>query len=136
MTNQELLNNFVAARNGRGRSLNAKSGVCVYFPEDGSPGCAVGCQPGFNQFKGRIREGRSIFGLMNDHFETDLAKEIRDFFGVNGDSKNVQEKETFLRHLQLLHDDSPPWDGLKLRRDSVAEFAKHFGLNVPESDYA
>ena len=135
MNKQALLDNFVAAVNGKGQSrgLNADGQMkCVYF-KDGHPGCAIGCQPGFKDAFGPLNlpNMQGIADLF--HNKGAWYDRIRAFF-----SMDTEEDDCFLVDLQDLHDTEASWryedSGLRpmsLNPIKIRDFAEMWHLQTP-----
>ena len=125
MDRQTMLDTFVKRVNGLGRSRQDASltGKCVYFPA-GHPGCAIGCQAGFEQFRRLDLDQLENSGI---DVVVDSYSEIADWLGA--------ENMDFAVELQLLHDWSDNWCGLRLRRKPVEEFAARWSLTMPSAEW-
>lgn len=133
---QQYLNNFIQRVNGLGRSVYDDG--CAYEGANGHPGCAIGCQPEFNEWKASLPvgernvEGCSIRGLLTAN--PNLAK----YLGVDNASFASRDID-FLSSLQSLHDQASNWDDingkLHLTRVAVNQFCSDHTLEVPPGLY-
>jgi len=128
MDRQALLDNFVKRVGNKGRSevidQDTNDLACQYVPNNGHPGCAIGCQPCFDD--PRLREilkgyeGRLIYYVL------EKQSEIKDALAVQ-----TQEEEDFLCFLQSLNDNIANWEGKQLKQTSVDRFARRHDLVSP-----
>jgi len=118
MNKQKLLDNFLTIVNSKGRAVN-DDGLCLYFPKDDHPGCAIGCQPGFRErFKDNPDIKGGIYGVIVS------SKEVCIFLEVE-----VVEDKNFLSDLQGLHDDAFNWNNLNLKPEAITAFKTSWELN-------
>lgn len=142
---QQFLNTFIQQVNGKGRSYTERSGshfsvpACLYV-KDNHPGCAIGCQPEFQQFRQEVVTrnlngtiGELFFGVNNEFadFGIRLATALQCDLSDHKDGN-------FLGSLQQLHDHDMNWNEKtgRIRRQAVESFCKAYHLTVPESEYA
>jgi len=152
MNRQKILDNFVKATHGKGRSFvqtggesRPSMGECRYFNEN-HPGCGIGCQPGFREafvpFRENI-EGQSIENLLTGREnQFSFQGRMRQFFDLTIDEedavkhrrgKRVDEDVKFLIDVQSLHDNEDNWIGDEILNPTVLqEFADKWNLQNPQ----
>jgi len=118
MNGQQIFDNFVNACNGLGQALDSE--VCIYNPPGDHPGCAIGCQPRFNEefpdaYSSIVAELRN-------------SPKMTRFFDI----QSIDDEE-FLLSMQRFHDQRRHWDGLWLNPEAVAEFCTTHNLVLTTS---
>lgn len=125
MDRQRLLDNFYSITKGKGPC--AFMGTCQYF-KDGHPGCAIGCQPEFQEWskdfciekKMEINELGAVYKVL------ERFPELKRILGVK-----TSGDRSFLSRLQSLHDDAQNWEGDNLEKTVVNEFCLDSSLLLP-----
>lgn len=130
MNRQQIFDTFIREVNGKGQAIRKNEyGVneCLYVL-DGHPGCAIGCQP---QFQEAYKEcapsekqmNSNISAILEDN--TIFATRLRELFEVQ-DNEDLY----FLASLQRFHDDDFNWNGSSLKEDRVRYFCTRSKLRV------
>lgn len=130
MNKQKVLENFVLATDGKGRSLrktNSKTELCCYFPKD-HPGCAIGCQPGFREKFGNRQDTDMIADWFLESDE--LEAKLNAFFQIIPESTEDIDAVNFLSDLQDFHDKRNNWNEDNcIKPTALKQFCAKWELN-------
>ena len=121
-TKREIFDTFLKEVDGKGRCFSTR-GICAYAMV-GHPGCAIGCQPKFQKACKELginmldQEG-SISTFVE---EPSIYKKQIDAIKLAWPEFDPMTDD-FLNELQKLHDLRENWEGLKLKKEKIKEFA-------------
>ncbi len=141
MDRQQILDNFIAATEGKGPCHDAEDSCQYIHPNH--PGCAIGCQPGFKEKFGKekwVIDNCGIEGVLDGTESEEVQTAVEEFFDIvprNFDDYDYDYGDAygdgdgnFLVSLQELHDDSD-WNG-QICSHSLERFCEVWKLKIPQ----